>query len=103
MTHQCADPLIPCSPLALSDSGTFLAEAIIAITSSSSFWYVMHAAILYLVVHFSGCLQVFFAHGSVFFANDIDDDEDGSWLVRSGLSGKSVEEQYAGALVHALL
>ena len=103
MTHQCADPLIPCSPLALSDSGTFLAEAIIAITSSSSFWYVLHAAILYLVVHFSGCLQVFFAHGSVFFANDVDDDEDGSWLVRSGLSGKSVEEQYAGALVHALL
>ena len=86
----------------LSDSDAFLAEAIIAITSSASFWYVMHAAILCLVVHFSGCLQVFFANGSVFFAH-VDDDEDGSWLVRSGLSGKSVEEQYAGALVHALL
>ena len=84
------------------DSGTFLAEVIIAITYSSSFWYVMHAAIVYLVVHFSGCLQVFFANGSVFFAH-VDEEEDGSWLVRSGLSGKSVEEQYAGAMVHALM
>ena len=82
------------------DSGTFpLAEAVIAITSSSSFWYVTRAAIVYLVVHFSGCLQVFFAN----FYADVDDQEDGSWLIRSGLSGKSVEEQYAGALVHALL
>ena len=82
------------------DSGTFpLAEAVIAITSSSSFWYVTRAAIVYLVVHFSGCLQVFFAN----FYADVDDLEDGSWLIRSGLSGKSVEEQYAGALVHALL
>ena len=82
------------------DSGTFpLAEAVIAITSSSSFWYVTRAAIVYLVVHFSGCLQVFFAD----FYADVDDQEDGSWLIRSGLSGKSVEEQYAGALVHALL
>ena len=82
------------------DSGTFpLAEAVIAITSSSSFWYVTRAAIVYLVVHFSGCLQVFFAD----FYADADDQEDGSWLIRSELSGKSVEEQYAGALVHALL
>ena len=79
--------------------GTGVAGFIFGLTGSASFWFAMNATIVYLVTHVFGCLQVFLAT----LNDDFNDGEDGSWLVRAGLSGKSVEEQYAGAMVHALL
>ena len=88
------------------DSDTYLAEVVITVAGSASFWYIASASTVYLAVHVNGCLQFFAAcldTTAACFDADAVIEEGGSWVVRAGLNGKSVDEQYMGAMVHALL
>ena len=88
------------------DSDTYLAEVVITVAGSASFWYIASASTVYLAVHVNGCLQFFAAcldTTAACFDDDAVIEEGGSWVVRAGLNGKSVDEQYMGAMVHALL